>query len=473
MKKGISKKLALLLASVLCLSTLAACSDDSTTDDKGATAAPAGDTPAAATSGELPTDFSYTSVKLGDYADLKAELKFITHRTDLQETGVLQGYVTEFNKIYPNIKIDYEGVTDYQGDMTTRMATANWGDINMIPPAILKADLGTYYFPLGSVSELGETLNFVTDKAFNNIVYGVSSTNNANGILYNKKVFEQAGITELPKTVDQFLDDLQKIKDNTDAIPLYTNYAAGWTMGGAWNAYLGGATNGDPDFMNSKMAKTHDVFSKTGDYGPYELYRTLYDAVARGLTEADPSTTDWESSKPMLNNGEIGTMVLGSWAVVQMQEAGPNGDDIAYMPFPITVNGVQYASAGPDYEYGININSSNENKLASLLYVKWLVEESNFDYDQGGVPTVKTHAMPDTLAGFAGVEMIAQNPAPEGQEDHFQKVNEESEMGVNTTDKEVMRLVEEAFSKGQSYDDIVADWNARWNAAVDKYAIAD
>jgi ABC-type glycerol-3-phosphate transport system substrate-binding protein len=419
---------------------------------------------------KIPDTFSYNTIVLGENKDLKVDLKFITHRTDLQEDGTLASYVKKFQETYPNINVVYEGLTDYQGDMATRMSTPDWGDINMIPPAILKTDLGTYYIPLGKVSELEKRLNFVTDKAFDGTVYGVSSTNNANGLLYNKKVFADAGITTLPKTPDEFLDALQKIKDNTDAIPLYTNYAAKWTMGGAWNAYIGGATNGDPDFLNVKMPKTKDVFAKTGDYGPYQLFRVLYEAVARGLTEDDPTTTDWEGSKPMLNNGEIGTMVLGSWAIVQMQQAGSHPDDIAYMPFPISVNGTQYASAGPDYEYGININSSKEKQFAAMIYVKWLVEESNFDYDQGGVPTVKDHPMPDTLAGFAGVELVAQNPAPAGEEDLFQKVNEESEVGVNSSDKEVMRLVEAATGKTESYDDIIADWNARWNAAVDKFA---
>lgn len=59
-------------------------------------------------------------------------------------------------------------------------------------------------------------------------MYGIPSTGNAQGIVYNKKVFEAAGITTLPKTPDEFLDDLQKIKDYDPSIdPLYTNYAAG------------------------------------------------------------------------------------------------------------------------------------------------------------------------------------------------------------------------------------------------------
>ena len=57
-------------------------------------------------------------------------------------------------------------------------------------------------------------------------------------------------------------------------------------------------------------------------------------------------STDWESSKGRINSGEIATMVLGSWAVQQFKDAGPNPDDISYMPFPITVDGKRYAGAG-------------------------------------------------------------------------------------------------------------------------------
>lgn len=147
-------------------------------------------------------------------------------------------------------------------------------------------------------------------------MYGIPSTGNAQGIVYNKKVFEAAGITTLPKTPDEFLDDLQKIKDYDPSIdPLYTNYAAGWTMT-AWDAYTSGGATGDPNWMNITMPQTKDPFQKgilgADDMGPYAVYYILYEAVKRGLTEADPTTTDWEGSKPRINNGQIGAMVLGS-----------------------------------------------------------------------------------------------------------------------------------------------------------------
>lgn len=111
----------------------------------------------------------------------------------------------------------------------------------------------------------------------------------------------------------------------------------------AWDAYIDGNATGDPDFANEGRTKGKDPFADHGDgTGPYAVYNTLYEAVKQKLTEDDPTTTDWEGKKGMMNQGKIGCMVLGSWAISQIQGAGDNADDIAYMPFPISVNGKQY-----------------------------------------------------------------------------------------------------------------------------------
>jgi len=412
---------------------------------------------------------TYDSLTVGaDYTDITAELNFKTQRTDIADT-ILAGYAADFQKMYPNVTIKYEGITNYAEDITLRLSTPNWGEICMIPTTIPLTELENYFHPFGQTSVLEGPYNFADNRAFGGITYGLPSTSNAQGVVYNKKVFADAGITNLPKTPDEFLDALQQIKDNTDAIPLYTNFAAGWTMG-AWDAYISGSATGDANFMNQVMPHAENPFSDRGDgTGPYAVYYVLYEAVARGLIEDDPATTDWEGCKPMINSGQIATLVLGSWAVTQMQEAGPNPDDIGYMPFPITVGGKQYASAGADYCYGINKNSSDEQKIAALLYIKYLVEISNFDYDQGGIPTVKTNPMPNTLKDFDGVALIADNPSIAGEEDLFTNINVDSEVGLNMSNDHVNAIVEAALSGNQSLDDLVAGWNERWTAAQQKY----
>ena len=126
---------------------------------------------------------------------------------------------------------------------------------------------------------------------------------------------------------------------------------------GAWDQYIGGNATGDSKYMNQVLPNTKDPFKKDStdpDTHPYAVYKTLYDVVSNGLNEDDYSTTDWESSKGKMNNGQIATMVLGAWAVPQMKQAGDNPDDVGYMPFPITVNGKQYATLAGNYSMGIN-----------------------------------------------------------------------------------------------------------------------
>lgn len=402
-------------------------------------------------------------IKLGeDYKDLKSTIKVLTHRTDLVD-NVFKDYVAKFNEVYPNIKVEYEAVTDYAQDALIRLTADDWGDIMMVP-AVDKNELSQYFISFGDFTTLDKLYNFVNNWEFGKQVYGIPSTGNAQGIVYNKKVFEAAGVNELPKTPEDFIAALQKVKDNTDAIPLYTNYAAGWTMG-AWDAYLGGSATGDTNYINQVLVHEAAPFSNRGDgTHAYSVYKVLYDATANDLIEEDYTTTDWEGCKGMINNGKIATMVLGSWAIIQMQEAGDNGADIGYMPFPITVNGKQYASAGGDYSYGINAKTSKDNQIASMIYVKWLTEESNFSYDQGGIPIEKGAKYPDTLAAFDGIELVADASALEGEETLLNQINAESELNINAGgNAKVQSIIEHASNSDKSFDDIMAEWNKKWS----------
>ena len=419
------------------------------------------------------TSLSYTGINIedGSLNDTTATIKFLHHKTDRAEDGTMDAMVAKFNEEFPNITVDMEAVTDYAEDSLLRLSTGDWGDIMFIP-AVDKADLSTYFMPLDTYENLNETLNFMDQWKAGDDTYGIPYMANAQGVLYNKQVFADAGITTLPTTPTEFIEDLKLIKDNTDAIPLYTNYAAGWTMG-AWDAYVGCVSNGDDTYMNQKLVHTKEPFADPGDdTGAYNLYRILYDACAEGLIEDDYTTTDWEGCKGMLNRGEIGTMVLGSWAYAQMQEAGDTPENVGYMPFPMTVDGTQYVLAGGDYCYGINVNSSDENKLASLIFVKWMTEKSGWCFNEGGYSVVKGGENPDMYSAFNGCSVLSDKPALEGEEDFLNQMNSESELAINAggNDK-VQRIVEAGATGSETFADIMADWNAKWQDAQEELAI--
>ena len=409
----------------------------------------------------LPT---FDQIVLGENTDLTAKIHFAYHRTDIADK--LNGYVEAFRKIYPNVEIEYELITDYAENALMRVGNTDWTIMGI--PTVQKDELSKYFVPLGSLETLSGLYNFMSSWSFDGVCYGIPSTGNANGVLYNKRIFAEAGVTELPKTPDEFIDALKAVKEKTDAIPLYTNYAAGWTMG-AWDAYIGVAATGKDTYMNQELAHAKDPFADQGNgTGPYAVYKILYDATAEGLIEDDYTTTDWEGCKPMLNNGQIASMVLGSWAFTQMRDAegGEHPEDVGYMAFPISIDGKQYAPAGGDYNFAINAQASYEEKLASLYYLKWLTHESGFAYSEGGVPIDKSGEYPDLYAAFDGIDMLSDADSLPGEETLLNEMNAESELNFNAGgNTKVQEIIEHAFNHDKTFDDIMADWNAAWSDA--------
>lgn len=98
---------------------------------------------------------------------------------------------------------------------------------------------------------MGKKYRFADAIANAGKVYGLATFGDANGIVYNKKIFKQAGITSEPTTPGQLITDLKAVKAKTAATPYYTNYKDGWPL--AWPAGTMGAVSGDVN-ANVKMA---------------------------------------------------------------------------------------------------------------------------------------------------------------------------------------------------------------------------
>lgn len=417
---------------------------------------------------------SYADIQLGtDFTDLSAEIKFYNNRTDMDSDDYggknWKQYLEDFNKEYPNIKVDVITDTNYAEDALTHLQSGNYETVMCIP-AVDMADLSTYFMSYGDYDTMSSLVNYSNRWLYQDQVYGVPLAATTQGIVYNKKVFADAGVTDVPKTPEEFIAALKAIKDkNPDCIPLYTNYAVGWTMG-AWDDYIAITATGDATYKNQKLAHTKDPFKNYGDdTHAYAVYKILYDAVSQGLTEDDYSTTDWESSKGMLNNGDIGCMVLGSWAYPQMEAGGPNADDIGYIPFPISVNGKQYASSGADYCFGINVNASDDEKQAALVFVKWMTEKSGYAYNEDSLAIVPGS---ESKISFDGVDFVADEPALEGEEDYLNQLNSESELNVsNGGNDKIQAIIEHAANGDMSFDDIMAEWNQKWSDAQESLGI--
>ncbi|WP_435924799.1 ABC transporter substrate-binding protein [Paenibacillus sp. DYY-L-2] len=389
--------------------------------------------------------------------EVSGEITVLTQRTDIVDT-VFKDYAAKFNEKYPKVKVNFQALSDYEGQITVRMNSNDYGDVLLLPTSIPLKDTPEFFEPLGDLAELGKEYIGLEERAVDGKAYGIPTAVNFSGILYNKKVFADAGVTTAPKTPAEFMDALKKIKEKGDAVPLYTNYADSWPLT-QWESVLT-TVAGSVDYVNVDQPNTDENFVPGKPH--YELYKVMYDAAKEGLIEADPTTTNWEASKADMANGKIGAMVLGSWAIGQVQGLAANPDDIAYMPFPTNASEVIMPLAD---DYTIGISKHSKNKEAAKAWIEWFIKESGYPTEQaGGMSPVVGAPLPATLKQFEGtdVKFELQTPAQAGQEGLVDKIDKDAEIGLWQPEFK-KRIIEAAIGNlNESYDDIMKDLNDAW-----------
>jgi hypothetical protein len=191
----------------------------------------------------------------------------------------------------------------------------------------------------------------------------------------------------------------------------------------------------------------------------YTVDTLLYDAVAAKVTEPDPTTTDWESSKRSLGEGKIATMMLGSWAIAQLRKAAADPGDIGYLPFPVQVDGKFHSPIAGDYKNAINVHS--RNKAAARAWIDWFADKSNYASDEGGITPTLGGQEPNTLADFtaAGVQYLELDHSKDAA---ITKIDKLSEVGLNQPDYRQALVDAARGASGKSKQQIFDDLNKRW-----------
>jgi raffinose/stachyose/melibiose transport system substrate-binding protein len=360
--------------------------------------------------------------------------------------------------------VKFEGITDYETEVKTRMNTTNYGDVLAIPNAVSRDQLPQFFEPLGDTETMKQTYRWLDDKSYDGKSYGIPIVGNVQGVLYNTKVFASAGITSFPKDSAEFLADLKLIKEKVPGVvPLYTNYKDGWPLT-AWTYYRGGVS-GNADYAID-LTTNNTPWAETSDMGVID--GVLFDAVNQKLTEADPTTTNWEESKQLIGTGKIGVMMLGSWAIPQMQAAavaaGGSADDIGYMPFPAQADGKFYAVAAGDYNLAINVNSTN--KVTARAWIDWFNSESGYSESQVGLSPLISGTVPASLKSFAEqVELLTMNVAPAGKESLLTDIQKAAELSMDTPDYR-KSIVDDARSGKKTKQQVFDALNAQWAQGI-------
>ena len=117
----------------------------------------------------------YTDLDLDkDCKDLSAEISFSSNRTDMDADDYpgknWASYLEDFNKLYPNIKVTINTITDYDQTVQTQLQSGEYDDVVCIP-TMDKADMPYYFDSYGDYDTISQTINYADNSMYEKQVY--------------------------------------------------------------------------------------------------------------------------------------------------------------------------------------------------------------------------------------------------------------------------------------------------------------
>lgn len=303
----------------------------------------------------------------GASGDVKT-VKIFQFKTEIVDG--LNELKVEFEKEYPNIKLDIQtvgGGADYGAALKTKFASSdapdifsNGGDAEMEMWIDRLEDLSDQPW----VNDLVEMAKEPMTK--DGKVYGMPMNLEGWGYIYNKDLFEQAGITELPKTYTELADAAKKL-EAAGVTPFANAYQEWWLIGNQGinpafaqqddpNAFIQGLNEGTQKFVgNTKFEEWAKLMQLTLEYG-----------------NKNPLTTDYNTAISLLATGKTAMMQNGNWAQTEIDAINPDLN-LGYLPMPLGDNAEQNDKLNVGVPANLVINKDSASKEEAKIFLNWLV----------------------------------------------------------------------------------------------------
>lgn len=197
-------------------------------------------------------------------------------------------------------------------------------------------------------------------------IYAFSPDAWVGGIFYNQDLFEQAGISEVPATWDEFIDCCSKLQDigvipylddadNVNSIP-QTLYQC---------EVISQNPEADQE-INEGKATFVDYYTK-----PFEewyndmLEPGLYNQMSLGLSA--------EQVTDMFATGQVAMVTSGPWNLEVYREKNP---DLKFDSFPLSDKDGNVVLTGA-LNAGLSISSTSEHKEECKKFIEFMAEDEN------------------------------------------------------------------------------------------------
>ena len=180
----------------------------------------------------------------------------------------------------------------------------------------------------GDQKTLGEKFNpayLELERTEDGHIYSLSHLLAAPGIVYNTKLFEEAGIKELPRTTNELIIVCDKLLQK-DITPWIHFKAGGYydRVRSIWRAQYDGIDYFQNNFITltdeNGNSPSKEVLMKKD--GRYEALKVLADLITKENVVKGSNSQDHITAQTMFLNDKIGMMVNGAWLGKEMESVG-------------------------------------------------------------------------------------------------------------------------------------------------------
>jgi len=330
------------------------------------------------------------------WADTKLQLVEVI--TSPQRTDLLKQQVAGFEQANPGVTVDIVSLpwgqafekllTMVQGgqipdvvEMPERWLSlyASNGQLESLEPWLAKWE------DTGQLTD--RTLQF--GRVVKNTAYMIPYGFYIRAMFYNKKLFEQAGLSGPPQTLDEFMTDAQKIS----AIPGKSGYCLRGSKGGFSGWYMFMATmNGKGDWF------TQDGTSTFNEPGAVKGFQYLVDLYQKGYAPKDSVNWGFNEIVSGFYSGTCAMLDQDPDALIAIAEK-MDKNDFAVAPMPLGPSGKSFPTIG--YAGWAMFSASQHKDDAWKLIAHLSNAKSNLEWAKF-VGVIPTHKGADQDPHFTG-----------------------------------------------------------------------
>ncbi|MDR1634640.1 MAG: extracellular solute-binding protein [Bifidobacteriaceae bacterium] len=267
-------------------------------------------------------------------------------------------------------------------------------------------------------------------------------------LIANKNVIEDAGITEMPTTVDELIAAALQVQERTDASGfavrhLMSEFESWWMDYNVWPFGFDGAWSDGEEL----------TIDSPENIAGLEAYKAVYDAGIMPLGD------DASTYRTKFKENQLAFMIENNGATLSFTSGGAiTGQDIESSPLP-------FEYPGQHQRIVLAVNANSDNKALALDFIKWFVSPE-------GQTAIRPGLGASTLATDVplGADFEAANPWAQTFLDAAATSRSNLIPGFETETKPIMQVimqaVERSITQGQDPAAALAEAQEQAPAAV-------